>query len=333
MIPALGATSPRLMGEAAYRAGQVSRIPARAIGRSAYQVGRLPLAEGGSVDFPSIEEERKNRARDVFKLRQYRPTENVDPQMWQDEREIPYSPLKQDPEYELGWEGHASTGGRFAHGGRVEPDNINHDPTEAQKKAGNYAKDHVHIHGLDITIENAKGAMRSGVDRGGKPWSVKMPAHYGYIKGTVGKDKDHVDVYVGTHQRSPHVFVVDQVDADSAKFDEHKAFLGFSSKEQAKKAYLAAFSDGKGQQRLGHMAEMSVDTFKRWLVNGDTEKRIKGAEHDHKLSHKAVGYVDKSRVSNHCAVCSMFREGPHCTLVKDPIHPAGWCRRFDPKKD
>lgn len=52
-----------------------------------------------------------------------------------------------------------------------------------------------------------------------------------------------------------------------------------------------------------------------------------------KLVHKAVGYVDKSRLPHkHCSVCSMFREGPACTLVKSPIFPAGWCRRFDPKE-
>ncbi len=159
-----------------------------------------------------------------------------------------------------------------------------------------------------------------------------MPAHYGYIKGTVGKDKDHVDVYVGPHPRSPHVFVVDQVDADSGMFDEHKAFLGFASAKQATRAYLAAFSDGKGRARLGHMAEMSVDTFKRWLDGGDTTKRIEGAEHDHKLSHKAVGYISQSRIpQKHCSVCTMFRDGTHCTLVRDPISPGGWCRRFDAK--
>jgi hypothetical protein len=47
-----------------------------------------------------------------------------------------------------------------------------------------------------------------------------------------------------------------------------------------------------------------------------------------KLSHKSVGYVSKSSISGkHCAVCSMFQDGA-CSLVSDPISPAGWCRRF-----
>src|SRR5262249_16926301 len=40
---------------------------------------------------------------------------------------------------------------KFAAGGRVLASAINRNPTEAQKEAGNYAKDHVNLHGLDIT--------------------------------------------------------------------------------------------------------------------------------------------------------------------------------------
>lgn len=165
-----------------------------------------------------------------------------------------------------------------ANGGRVDPDNIEREPSEAQKKAGNYAKDHVRIHGMDISIENAKGHYRRGVDKGGKPWQVKMPAHYGYIKGTEGRDKDHVDVYLGPHRAAPHVYVVDQVDADSKKFDEHKAFLGFASEQQARDTYRKAFSDGRGHERIGHVSTMTVEAFKHWLMNGDTTKPSKQAE-------------------------------------------------------
>lgn len=161
-----------------------------------------------------------------------------------------------------------------ANGGRVNSAAIESNPTEAQKQAGNYAKDHVNIHGLDITIENAKGQTRSGVDKGGKPWSVKMPAHYGYIKGTVGKDKDHVDVYLGPHRKSPHVFVIDQMNAETGRFDEHKVFLGFAAKGHVVTTYRKAFSDGRADERLGHMQKMTVDQFKHWLERGDTTKPI-----------------------------------------------------------
>ena len=165
----------------------------------------------------------------------------------------------------------------FANGGRVDPKNIKHDPTEAQKKAGNYAKDHVNIHGLDITIENARGKFRRGVDPDGNPWQVKMPAHYGYIKGTVGKDKDHVDVYVGPVIRSPVAFVIDQKNAKTGKFDEHKCFVGFATREQVISTYKKAFSDGKAMARLGHIKQMTIPDFKEWLARGDTTKPIKDA--------------------------------------------------------
>ena len=164
-----------------------------------------------------------------------------------------------------------------ASGGRVEGNNIHSEPSEKQKEAGNYAKDHVRVHGLDISIENAKGASRSGTGKDGKPWSVRMPAAYGYIRGSVGADKDHVDCYLGPHVKSPMVFIVDQMDADSGKFDEHKCMIGFASKAQAVATYRKAFSDGRADDRLGHVTEMAIDEFKHWLANGNTRKPAREA--------------------------------------------------------
>lgn len=162
-----------------------------------------------------------------------------------------------------------------ASGGRVDASAINHNPTEAQKASGNYAKDHVRIHGLDITIENAKGKPRSGVGSDGRKWSARMPAHYGYIKRTEGADGDHTDVYLGPAIRSPKVFIVNQRDAETGAFDEHKCFLGFGSKGQVVATYRKGFSDGKADRRLGAIVEMSVPEFKAWLKNGDTTKEVK----------------------------------------------------------
>ena len=49
------------------------------------------------------------------------------------------------------------------------------------------------IYGLDISIENKKGSYRSGVDKDGHKWKTYMNYDYGYIRGTVGVDKDHLD--------------------------------------------------------------------------------------------------------------------------------------------
>lgn len=152
------------------------------------------------------------------------------------------------------------------------------DPTEAQKRAGNYRHGHVKAHGLDVTIENARGSFRRGVDKStGKPWQVRMGHHYGYIKRTEGADGDHVDVYLGPHLKSPNVFVIDQKDAETGRFDEHKAFMGFASKQQVENAYHKAFSDGRSADRLGHITKMTADDFRKWLRDGDQTKPIKRA--------------------------------------------------------
>ena len=46
--------------------------------------------------------------------------------------------------------------------------NTDINPTEAQKEAGNYKKGHVRVGTFDISIEQPKGSVRSGVDANGK---------------------------------------------------------------------------------------------------------------------------------------------------------------------
>lgn len=148
------------------------------------------------------------------------------------------------------------------------------EPSDAQKEAGNYRKAHVRVHGLDVTIENPKGSTRSGTAPNGEPWSVVMPGHYGYVKRTKGADGDQVDVYIGDHPESDHVFVVDQNDAATGQFDEHKAILGASDEAEAQRLYEAGFSDGKGKERIGGITEMSVEEFRSWVTSGDTTKPL-----------------------------------------------------------
>ncbi|MDO8983009.1 PLxRFG domain-containing protein [Cypionkella sp.] len=152
-------------------------------------------------------------------------------------------------------------------------------PTDAQKEAGNYKMAHAAWNGLDITIETPKGALRKGKDADGNEWSVKLPAHYGYLKRTEGADGDHLDVYMGDNPDSDVVVVVDQVDADTKKFDETKSMLGFTNRKTALDFYVQGFSDGKGADRMGAHKVMTVAEFKDWVANGDTTKpvRLEGA--------------------------------------------------------
>lgn len=145
-------------------------------------------------------------------------------------------------------------------------------PTESQRRAGNYAKGHVRLHGLDVTIENPKGSTRSGVSHNGKRWSTTMRHHYGYIKRTEGADGDHVDVFIGPHPESELVFVIDQVRPDSGRFDEHKVVLGARSKDEARLIYLANYA--RGWQGCAGITPFTVEQFKAWLDAGDTTSRL-----------------------------------------------------------
>lgn len=152
----------------------------------------------------------------------------------------------------------------------LHPDNNLAEPTQAQKDAGNYKMGHATVHGMDISIENPRGSVRSGTRPDGTTWSHEMSDHYGYVKGTVGNDGDHVDVYVGPNPDSNKVFVVDQMHQKDGSFDEHKAMLGFDSKEQAVAAYASNFDKG---WKVGNVTEMSVDRFREWSKDGEATKK------------------------------------------------------------
>lgn len=147
----------------------------------------------------------------------------------------------------------------------------NTQPTEAQKEAGNYKKAHITVQGFDITIENPKGSTRSGVDENGKTWSNTMQSHYGYFKRTEGKDGDQIDVFVGDNPESEYVFVVDQNNPATGKFDESKAMLGFNTPEEAKAAYMSNYeADWEG---FGAITPVSVEDFKKWLYDGARQRK------------------------------------------------------------
>ena len=156
----------------------------------------------------------------------------------------------------------------YKQGGRASP-------TEAQKHAGNYRKEHLSFHGLPVSIETPKGAAREGKSANGKTWRCTMPADYGYIKRTEGADGDHLDVFVGPDRGSRMVFLINQNDHRTGKFDEHKAILGTTSERQAVALYCAAFSDGCGAKRIGSIEPMSLDAFKHWLKQGKTKTPAK----------------------------------------------------------
>lgn len=152
---------------------------------------------------------------------------------------------------------------------------VEQNPTEAQKEAGNYRKGHITIDGYNITIENPKGSERSGTDKDRNKWSVTMNNDYGYIRGTEGVDGDHIDVFLSDNPESGDVFVIDQVNPDGT-FDEHKVMYGFKSALAAKRAYMANYS--KDWTGLGNITRVSKEEFKKW-VNSSRRKTKPFAEY------------------------------------------------------
>lgn len=149
------------------------------------------------------------------------------------------------------------------------------EPTEAQKKAGNYKKGHLSFGGYDYTVETPKGVTRSGKDEQGKPWSVTMHDTYGYILGKIGVDGDHIDMFINDAADldtfDGNVFVVDQVNPATGEFDEHKVMYGYPSEEAATEAYLANYSkDWKG---LGKVTSVPKSTFDKWLESSDRKTK------------------------------------------------------------
>lgn len=149
------------------------------------------------------------------------------------------------------------------------------EPTEAQKKAGNYKKGHLSFGGYDYTVETPKGVTRSGKDEQGKPWSVTMHDTYGYILGKIGVDGDHIDMFINDAADldtfDGNVYVVDQVNPESGEFDEHKVMYGYPSEEAATEAYLANYS--KGWKGLGKVTAVPKATFDKWLESSDRKTK------------------------------------------------------------
>jgi len=156
------------------------------------------------------------------------------------------------------------------------------EPTEAQKKAGNYKKGHLSFGGYNFTVENPRRSVRSGTDENGKKWSVVMHNTYGYLTGAghLGKDGDHLDVFINDDADldtfDGKIYIIDQVkpnDDESAKpeFDEHKIMWGFKSYPDAIRNYLLNYS--RPWSGLGAITEVDKKTFDEWVQSSNRKMK------------------------------------------------------------
>lgn len=147
---------------------------------------------------------------------------------------------------------------------------VDTNPTEGQKKAGNYKMAHVYFSGFKITIENPKGSKRYWKDENGKEGFNVIKNHYGYFSNSLGHDGDHIDVFLGDNQESDKIYIVDQNNKEG-EFDESKVMLGFDSKKEAKEAYLSNFTpDWKGFRSI---TGVKKSFFKKWLYDGHKQQK------------------------------------------------------------
>lgn len=88
---------------------------------------------------------------------------------------------------------------------------------------------------------------------------------YGYFLGTLGKDKDHIDVFINDavdlDKFNGTIYVIDQVNKDGT-FDEHKVMYGFRIRpKQRKHIYLITKKDGE-------VAEPLQEYLRKLLISG-----------------------------------------------------------------
>ena len=204
----------------------------------------------------------------------------------------------------------------------------NQNPTEKQKEAGNYKKGHVQIGAFDVTIENPKGSVRSGVDAKGNKWEIEMHNTYGYIRGTEGVDGDHIDVFLADDIDSWNgrkVFVVDQYNEDGT-FDEHKVMLGFNDSEEARAAYLSNYEKGWQNTHKAVGTPVNLEDFEKWINSSHRKtkafaeysdvKKQQETERKQNLSQFNVGDVVRDYYTGKLYRVKKFTKTGLCTIAE-----------------
>lgn len=135
-----------------------------------------------------------------------------------------------------------------------------HEPSIAQKRAGNYAKRRIAWRGLELVIENEAGSVRTFLNPDGSVGEKRLNFPYGYVRGSTGADGDEVDVFVGPElDEAPLAFIVRaQTKGAWDRYDEDKVMLGFACLDDAERVFLANYDDPRF---LGEIVPMLVDEF------------------------------------------------------------------------
>lgn len=119
--------------------------------------------------------------------------------------------------------------------------------------------DRLKWHGLDISIENRPGTMRTGIDPEGKPWATLMMVPYGYFRRTNGLDEEQIDCFIGGREDAGMVYVINtRSPSDWRSTNEQKVMVNFGSANEVKQCFLDHYPDDR---HFSSMTEMPVDAF------------------------------------------------------------------------
>lgn len=149
----------------------------------------------------------------------------------------------------------------------------NHAEDRTRKTGGRKLAKRITWNGLEISIETARGQTRTWYDpETDEHGETTMLYDYGYVRGSVGADGDHVDVFVGPDPNAPEVYIVDQMKRPAFRsFDEQKVMLGFPSLDAARAAYLKHYNDPRF---LGSIRAMARSEFIEKVTGTSAQKPL-----------------------------------------------------------
>ncbi len=155
--------------------------------------------------------------------------------------------------------------------------------------------------GLQISVENRAGSIRRGIGTDGKPWETRMKIPYGYIRKTDGADGDHVDVFVGPNENARNAHIIHINDPETGKYDEDKVFLGFDSREEARRSFDDHYDKPERFFR-GHTV-MSMRRFKDHVLDKENHGEKIAAAFLPKIGRSVVGGGPGSGPHEPCPQC------------------------------
>lgn len=139
----------------------------------------------------------------------------------------------------------------------------------------------VERHGLVFKIDRHAGSVIEGVGHDGKPYQVTQRGDYGYVHGLPGHtgeslrgdDGEGWDAYLGNEHGADRVYVVTQLKAANARYDEQKGLFGFGSPESARDHYLAHVHP----TMLGRIGSLSLADFHKQVSDHVAQEAAMGA--------------------------------------------------------